>query len=180
MKSIIFLFVMLISTFSLLAQTAGFLPKFDPTRNPNEDLKTAIELAKSTNKTIILDVGGEWCIWCHRIDAFMHNTKEIKSLLDESFIVMKVNFSKENKNEKFLSEYPEIQGYPHFFVLDKNGKLLHSQNTGDLEKGKDYDKDKFVAFLNKWKPGKTKYSNEKNSNISFCFSNSVNFFTDRK
>jgi len=75
-------------------------------------------------------------------------------LLEENFIVLKINFSKENKNENFLSQYPQVAGYPHFFVLDKDGKLLHSQNTGELEKDKDYDKDKFIAFLNKWKPVK--------------------------
>ena len=78
----------------------------------------------------------------------------IESLLDEHFIILKINFSKENKNEKFLSQYPAIEGYPHFFVLEKDGSLLRSQNTGELEKDKDYDKDKFVAFLEKWKPGK--------------------------
>ncbi len=63
---------------------------------------------------------------------------------------MKVNFSKENKNEKFLSKYPEIPGYPHIFVLDKNGKLLHSQNTGELESGSNHDKKKMMDFLKKW------------------------------
>lgn len=154
MKPILVIFAIILFTISLLAQTADSLSKFDPTRNPSDDLKAAIELAKNTNKRIILDIGGEWCIWCHRIDAFIQNTMEIKSLLEENFIVLKINYSKENKNEKFLSLYPQIDGYPHFFVLDKEGKLLHSQNTGELEKDKDYDKDKFIAFLNKWKPVK--------------------------
>jgi thioredoxin-related protein len=145
---------MIVATSSLLSQIVDSLPKFDPSRNPNDDFKAAIELARNTNKRIILDVGGEWCIWCHRIDAFIHNTGEIKSLLEENFIVLKINYSKENKNEIFLSQYPQVAGYPHFFVLDKDGKLLHSQNTGELEKDKDYDKEKFIAFLNKWKPVK--------------------------
>ena len=82
----------------------------------------------------------------------MHSTEEIKTLIEQYYVVVKVNFSKENKNEKFLSQYPAIEGYPHFFVLESDGKLLHSQNTGELEKDKDYDKEKFVAFLSKWKP----------------------------
>jgi thioredoxin-related protein len=152
MKNIFLFFVFMISTVSLYAQTEDSLEKFDPTRNPFEDLKSAVGIATESNRRIILDVGGEWCIWCHRIDAFMHNTEEIKFLLEENYVVVKVNFSKENKNEKFLSQYPAIEGYPHFFVLESDGKLLHSQNTGELEKDKDYDKEKFVTFLNKWKP----------------------------
>jgi thioredoxin-related protein len=154
MKRLPFSTILFCLSFSIYAQTSDSLQKFDPTSNPFDDLKTAMELAKESNKRIILDVGGEWCIWCHRIDAFMHNTEEIKSLLKENYIVLKINYSKENKNEKFLSQYPAVEGYPHFFVLDSGGKLLHSQNTGELEKEKDYDKEKFVAFLNKWKSTK--------------------------
>lgn len=152
MKNIFLIFVIMISTISLSAQTEDSREKFDPVRNPFEDLKSAVGVTTESNKRIILDVGGEWCIWCHRIDAFMHNTEEIKTLLEENYVVVKINFSKENKNEKFLSQYPAIEGYPHFFILDNDGKLLHSQNTGELEKDKDYDKEKFLEFLNRWKP----------------------------
>ena len=155
MKLITFIFMMIIAVAPMFAQNIESTIKFDPARNPFDDLKSAIELAKDNNKRIILDVGGEWCIWCHRIDAFMRSTKEINSLLEKYYLVVKINYSKENKNEKFLSQYPKIEGYPHFFVLNKDGKLLHSQNTGELEKDKDYDKEKFIDFLNKWKPTKS-------------------------
>ena len=154
MKNIFLILFFLIASFVMLAQTEDAVEKFDPIRNPFDDLKTVVEKAEQSNKRIILDVGGEWCIWCHRIDAFMHNTEEVKAILEKNFIFLKVNYSKENKNEEFLSKYPKVEGYPHFFVLDKNGKLLHSQSTGDLEKNKDYDKEKFILFLNKWKHSK--------------------------
>ena len=65
---------------------------------------------------------------------------------------MKVNYSEENENKAVPSAYPEIKGYPHLFVLDADGKLLHSQFTGELEKGKGYDRAKFFAFLKDWAP----------------------------
>lgn len=124
--------------------------KFDPTRSPFDDLKLAVEKAQKENKRIILDVGGEWCIWCHRIDEFLHKDKEINDFLEKHYVVVKVNYSKENKNEKFLSNYPKINGYPHFFVLDSDGTFLHSQDTGLLEEGKTYSKRKVMDFLRKW------------------------------
>jgi thioredoxin-related protein len=124
--------------------------KFDPTRNPFDDLQAAIKKAQAENKRIILDVGGEWCIWCHRIDKFLHTNKTIDEFLNKHYIVVKVNYSKENKNEKFLSRYPKINGYPHFFVLDSDGTFLHSQNTGLLEEGKSYSEKKVMEFLRKW------------------------------
>lgn len=141
--------IFFLSSFSF-AQTYEPIHKFDPTRDPGKDLKAAIKEAKKTNKRIILDIGGDWCIWCKRMDAFIEENTDLKEFLNDNYILMKVNFSKENKNEKFLSKFPKIEGYPHLFVLDKNGKLLHSQNTGELEKDKSYSKEKWMEFLSKW------------------------------
>ena len=124
--------------------------EFDPARNPSKDLEKAVEEAKVSNRRIILDVGGEWCIWCHRIDDFIEENKDIKNFIKDNFVVVKINFSKENENTEFLSKYPEIPGYPHFFVLESNSKLLHSQDTGQLEQGKGYSHEKMMAFLKKW------------------------------
>ncbi len=126
--------------------------KFDPARDPAKDLKVAIKEAKKSNKRILLDVGGEWCIWCHRVDSFFVANKDVNDFLHNNYIVVKVNYSKENKNEKFLSAYPKVTGYPHFFILDKKGKLLHSQNTGELEEGKGYSIEKMKNFLKQWAP----------------------------
>ena len=59
---------------------------------------------------------------------------------------------RENKNEALLSKWPAIRGYPHLFVLDGDGRLLHSQETDVLEAGKDYDRAGFSEFLRKWAP----------------------------
>ncbi|AFH47948.1 Thiol-disulfide isomerase/thioredoxin domain protein [Ignavibacterium album JCM 16511] len=150
MKKFIILIIFYVFSLSLFAQQYEAVKKFDPTRSPEKDLKIAVEYAQKTNKRILLDVGGEWCIWCHRMDEFIESHKEIKEFLEKHFVVVKVNYSKENKNEKFLSNYPQIPGYPHIFVLDKDGKFLHSQDTGVLEKDKDYDEIKFMEFLQKW------------------------------
>lgn len=129
--------------------------KFDPKRDPEKDLQAAITQAKKRSKLILLDVGGEWCVWCHRLDSLFMRNKDLDDYLKAHFIVVKVNVSNENKNETFLSKYPKVAGYPHLFVLDANGKLLHSQDTGELEYPKNYpvkghDKAKVFAFLKKW------------------------------
>ncbi len=124
--------------------------KFDPARNPAKDVQEAVTKAKSENKRIILDVGGEWCSWCHRLDKFLHENEDLHQYLTAHFVIVKVNYSEENKNEEFLGRYPVIDGYPHLFVLESDGKLLLSQSTGDFEQGKGYDRDKFMNFLRKW------------------------------
>lgn len=123
---------------------------FDVKKNPQKDLSAAVKLAKKENKKILLDVGGDWCSWCRKLDKLFHQNEDISSYMEKHYVVVKVNYSKENKNEKFLSKYPKIEGYPHLFVLDKNGKLQQSQNTGDLESGDNYDPAKVMDFFKKW------------------------------
>ncbi len=126
--------------------------KFDPTRDSQKDLEAAKVVAAKETKNILLDVGGEWCSWCHKLDAFFEQNKDVSGFLYDNYVVVKVNYSKENKNEVFLAKYPTINGYPHLFVLDSNGKLLHSQDTGLLESGDHHDHDKVFTFLKKWAP----------------------------
>jgi uncharacterized protein YyaL (SSP411 family) len=131
-------------------------PKFDPARDPFADLKISVAEAESSDKRILLDVGGEWCIWCHRLDGFFDANPDLKNFMHDNFIVQKVNMSPENKNEKFLSQYPKVAGYPHIYILEKDGKFLFSKNTAELEKEKSYDSEKIMTFLKEWAPERKK------------------------
>jgi thiol:disulfide interchange protein len=147
--------LLLIAAFAASSTVAGAndLPlKFDPKRDAAKDIETAVRLAKAQGKRVLVDVGGEWCSWCHIMDRFFTATQDVRALRDAHYVWVKVNWSKDNQNEAVLSRWPKIAGYPHLFVLDAEGKLLHSQDTSLLEEGKGYDKAKFVAFLRMWAP----------------------------
>jgi len=131
--------------------SAQSLPeRFDPKRDPAADLAGALARAKSEGKRVIVDVGGEWCVWCHILDRFFASHPDLEALRASRFVWLKVNFSKENENRAFLARWPKVAGYPHLFVLDADGTLLHSQDTGALEEGKSYSVAKMRAFLERW------------------------------
>ena len=126
--------------------------EYDPDRDPAEDLHTTIRRAQAENRRILLELGGDWCSWCHALDAFVHANAAVARALRTGFLVMKVNVSAENPNEAFLSNYPEIPGYPHLFVLERDGRLLHSQGTAALEEGPSYNERAVLDFLSAWAP----------------------------
>lgn len=134
---------------------------YDPARDAERDIRDAMAEAGRTGKRILLEVGGEWCIWCHIMDAFFEKNPELLALREKNFIMLKINFSEENKNEPALSRYPPINAYPHIFILDRDGKLLHSQDTGELEEGKSYNLARFMAFLKKWSPPEEMMNDER-------------------
>ncbi|MFH1765436.1 MAG: thioredoxin family protein [Gemmatimonadota bacterium] len=128
--------------------------EYDEARDPAVDLKVTVERAQTVGKRILLEVGGVWCGWCKLLDGFIHDHPAVSAKLDAGFLIMKVNWSRGNPNEEFLGQYPTIRGYPHIFVLEKDGTLLHSQNTGDLEEGKSYNEGALLGFLDDWMPSK--------------------------
>ena len=133
-----------------VAQSALAQPlpaKFDPARDAAADVATAAAMAKAQRKRVLVDVGGEWCPWCHILDRFVAGNADVKKLVDDNYVWVKVNWSPQNKNEALLSRWPKVKGYPHLFVLDADGALLHSQDTDALEAGDSYDKGKMMAFL---------------------------------
>jgi thiol:disulfide interchange protein len=123
---------------------------YDESRDPAKDLQDAIALATKTNKRILLEVGGDWCVYCNIMDETFDGHPQLRKVRDTNYVTLKVNYSKENPNEAFLSKYPKIADYPHFLVLDSKGVLLHSQPTHPFEHGKKYNVGKINAFLNKW------------------------------
>jgi thioredoxin-related protein len=152
--------VLLTIVFCFLAgvpQIAGqskYVPvsKYDPKRDAAADISAAIREAQSTQKRILLEVGGDWCSWCHTLDRLFEANPNLLLLRDQNFVTVKINYSEENENKEVLSHYGPVESFPYLFVLDRDGKLLLSKETGALESGKSYDLKKLTAFLKEWAP----------------------------
>ncbi|MBL7976958.1 MAG: thioredoxin family protein [Bacteroidetes Order II. Incertae sedis bacterium] len=125
---------------------------YDPKRDPAKDLEATLAQARTEEKQVMLFVGGQWCTWCHALTRYFKQNEQVAQLLQDRYLIMKVNFSEENENTDFLSKYPPISGYPHLYFLAADGKLLHTQNTGEIEMGVGmaYDDRKVMDMLVKW------------------------------
>lgn len=153
----------MILSFALICGLTAFVPqtaaaqspytpvtKYDPKRDAARDIDDAVAEAKRSNRRILLEVGGEWCSWCHILDEFFDKHADLTALRDKHFVTVKINFSDENENKEVLARYGPIRGYPYIFVLDSDGKLVHSQDTGVFEEGRDYVLERLTTFLTYW------------------------------
>lgn len=132
----------------------GYVPvhSFDPKRNAESDIQAAIAEAQRTGKRILLDIGGDWCQFCHQMDDFFLLHRDLLQLRDNNFLTVAIYYGDDNKNKPSLSHYSKLLGIPHFFVLEKDGTLLHSQHVLDLREGGNYDANKMKKFLLAWAP----------------------------
>jgi len=130
----------------------GYTPvhQFDPARDPAEDIRAAITEAQRTRKRIILYVGGPWCPFCHQMDELFQKNPELTQLRESRFITVAVHYGTGSIHDQALSPYPHVLGIPHFFVLESDGTLLHSQHVVDLREDGAYSPSKLTAFFTQW------------------------------
>ncbi|HKZ65274.1 MAG TPA: thioredoxin family protein [Chitinophagaceae bacterium] len=154
MKKTIALIVAFIFTVAAFSQDMKTFSLYKPEENAEQKIAVAIQQAKAEGKHVFIQIGGNWCIWCARFNDFVTTDKPIDSLIKANYIVYHLNYSKENKNEKLLAKYgfPQRFGFPVFLVLDANGKLIHTQNSGYLEEAKGYNRKTVAGFFNDWAP----------------------------
>ncbi|MPQ47053.1 DUF255 domain-containing protein [Marinifilum sp. N1E240] len=141
--------IILMICFSLSAQKI-----YNPQADAKSDIETAIVKAKKEGKHILIQVGGNWCPWCIKMHRYLYSDNAINELLEQNYVFLELNYSKENKNLEVLKslDYPQRFGFPVMVVLNAEGERLHTQNTGNLEKDKAYDFDKVKSFLYNWRP----------------------------
>jgi thiol:disulfide interchange protein len=124
---------------------------FDPNRDPASDMNQALAYAKANQKNILVEIGGDWCKWCHILENFITQHRELSEIRYKNYVHVKIYLGENDSiNHEFLRKFPYFDGIPHFFVLDFDGNLLHSQDTDVLEEGESYNYDRVFSFLAQW------------------------------
>ncbi|MDE6637087.1 MAG: thioredoxin family protein, partial [Muribaculaceae bacterium] len=150
MKRIIAFAGMLMAIVCINAQTK--VKVYDETINPDTQIVEALAKASNEGKFVVAQLGGNWCKWCIRFAKFIENDADIKKLVDDNFEFIHVNYNPRNSEAntdqtatksalKRLGN-PVRFGYPVLVVLDADGNILHTQDSGFLESGEGYDKQK--------------------------------------
>lgn len=141
--------------FCSLQSFAGDTTKlYNPLANAKKDVAAAVAKAKAEGKNVLIQVGGNWCIWCYRFHDFVQKDTALTRIMNENYVVYHLNWSPENKNLDYLKKlgFPQRFGFPVFVVLDGKGNRLHTQDSGLLEKEKSYDAAKVRGFFKAWSP----------------------------
>lgn len=159
MKQVLLLFALTLSL-ALHAQT-GLKKVYDETLTPLHQIDQAVAKADSVGKRVICQVGGNWCPWCLRLADFLDRDETLRQFIVDNFIYIHVNYrpgapsdaAKAAQDSTMLARLgdPTHFGYPVLVVLGEQGRVLHIQETGCLEKEKSYDRDKLLQFFSRWK-----------------------------
>jgi thioredoxin-related protein len=128
---------------------------YDDQRDPFKDAAAAIALAKETNRQVLIEIGGNWCSWCHKMDSFLAKNPDVYDALHSQYVLLKISVSDSNENDAFMKSLPPVLGYPHMYVSTAQGKMILSKDTAELLDGNDYSKSQWLNFLSDWSVNST-------------------------
>ncbi len=123
---------------------------YSPRRDPFADGRAAIALATESNRRVLIEVGGEWCVWCHVLDRLIREHAELEATLRRDYVVLKVNVSEENDNAEFMAGMPVLAGYPKLFVARSDGSVIHAQDPSEFFVNGSYSAELLLVFLRRW------------------------------
>lgn len=152
MKKTFLLFLVLSGLSSLVS--AQDVKIYNPRADAAAEIRQAVSKAGREGKHVFLQIGGNWCVWCLRFNELVTKNDTLSTKMKSDYVVLHVNYSKENKNEEVLASlgYPQRFGFPVFVILDGNGNRIHTQNSAYLESGKGHSSKKVLEFLSNWSP----------------------------
>ncbi len=147
----------------LTAQAQVQLPKvYDESLDPMQQIDDALAAARQSDKFVVCQIGGNWCPWCLKFADFISHDSDISALIEQHFIYIHVDYNpRRSAGEAKKQQAEAIQqrlgrparfGFPVLVVLNQQGDVVHIQDSGLLEEGEGYNKDKVARFFRNWTP----------------------------
>lgn len=118
-----------------------------------------LEIAKKQKKHLIVDFYTSWCGWCKRMDKDTYTNNEVKKLLTDNYVAVKLNaesnkslsINGKNVTERQVAQDFRVSGFPTTCFLKPDGERIaclpgyagpeHFSNILSYIKDKAYEKE---------------------------------------
>lgn len=84
------------------------------------------DILSKTTKPVMLDYWASWCVSCKELEHITYANKDVQNVLKD-YLLLKVDVTKNTKNDKELMNRFNIFGPPALIFFDKDGKEIKSQ-----------------------------------------------------
>ncbi len=96
------------------------------------DTKTALDKARSEDKTVMLDfTGSDWCGWCMKLKSEVFDQAEFGAFAKDNLVLVEVDFprhknqsAEEKQANERLAQHYGVNGYPTIVVLNSMGQEI--------------------------------------------------------
>ncbi|MEW1908837.1 thioredoxin family protein [Kitasatospora sp. NPDC085895] len=124
------------------------LAGYNPSANAQKEVDAALALAKSDGRRVLLDFGTNECGVCRAVDGLFAKSR-IRSTLDASYHVVKIDLENNRTNMAILGRYDSSHGFgtPVIIVVDAKNTVVTNTNRTGLPKLTETGLD---GFLRQW------------------------------
>lgn len=95
--------------------------------------REAFLMARALNRPILLDIGADWCHWCHVMDRETYSNPEVAELINAHFIAIKVDRDArpdlDHRYQVAVRALSEKGGWPLTAFLTTNGDVYYGGST---------------------------------------------------
>jgi|SRR6516162_9500647 thioredoxin-related protein len=131
-------------------------PIYDEKADGPAAIHAALASAKRKNRRVLIQWGGNWCPWCHRLFNQFKADKDLAKVLSSEYDLVLVDIGRREKNIDVAAHYGADvikNGIPFLTILDADGKPVINQPTEPFEKKgeeKGYESSKLMEFLKRY------------------------------
>lgn len=129
---------------------------FDTKADGVKLIEAALVQARQEDKRVIVLFGANWCPWCRRLHRALTSSPDLTERLRQKFVLVYLDANTRHdkkRNAAVIEKYgnPLRYGLPVFVVLDRDGTLLTTRESGSLAAPTDQETaERIRAFLVEW------------------------------
>jgi thiol-disulfide isomerase/thioredoxin len=135
-----------------LEQLAPLPVPYDERADGVAALAAARARAKTGNKLLLIDFGGNWCADC-RVLAGVMEQPEMRPFLKQHYEVVEIDVGAFNRNMDLPAHYgfKSLKGVPAVFIVNpRNDQLLNRQSIIALEDARSMTPQSIADWLARW------------------------------
>jgi thiol:disulfide interchange protein len=111
----------------------------------------AVAASRADHRTVVVMFGGNWCIWCRRLDYALTHDPVLAPIVQRSYRFVHVDSRANHALDDELG-HPTSHGVPVLVVLDADGHPIFTQDTGLLELGDGHSRTRVESLLHRYEP----------------------------
>jgi ketosteroid isomerase-like protein len=131
---------------------------YPPPGEAEAELHAALSRARRAHKRVLVVFGANWCYDCHVLDTTFHSPA-FAPLVNANYEVVHINVGDEGKDNAAMAARIGVvltHGIPSLAVLNPDGSVVVAQKNGEFESTVKIGPEDVRAFLEKWKPQRSR------------------------
>ena len=71
---------------------------YDTSADGVRQIQDAVEAAGNEDKHVLLQFGGDWCVWCVRLHNLFETNRAIRETLKSNYVVVHIDYNDQSKH----------------------------------------------------------------------------------